>query len=218
MYEARLSRVKLRCCWAGSASRLALISFLLVVSVCLLSSPVAAGQGSNQGETAIVFYADPRVEASIWPLLVDVFHSEVAHEESDYPLPEDVELVRASSLAQGQEFGRIIEVRLIGRCDVVEQAYRPMQRGPLGWVLQVSGEIQPFIFVNCARLAQFLDPATLGMSEQQRSEAMARAISRVAIHEWIHIDAQTARHEDHGIRQAELSSGDLTTAAGAGGR
>lgn len=161
----------------------------------------------------MVFLADPRVEASIWPSLVETFHSEVVQAESEYPLPEDVAPVRGSALAKGQEFGRVIEVRLIGRCDVVQQAYRPLARGPLGWVLRVSGEIQPFVFVDCGRLAQVLNPTTLGMSDQQRTEAMARAISRIAIHEWIHIDAQTARHESHGIRQAELSSEELITGA-----
>jgi hypothetical protein len=204
----RLSRVKLRWRWTGSASRHALICSLLVVFV-LLSSRIAVGQASSPIKTTIVFYADPQVEASIWPSLFDAFHAEVAREESDYPLPGNIEPVRASSLVKGQEFERVIAVHLIGRCDVVQQAYHPTQRGPLGWVLKVSGEIQPFIFVDCERLSQFLNPATLGMSEEQRSEAMARAISRIAIHEWIHIDAQTARHESHGVRQAELSVQDL---------
>ena len=51
------------------------------------------------------------------------------------------------------------------------------------------------------------------MSDEQRTEAMARAISRIAIHEWIHIDAQTAKHESHGIRQAELSGEELISGA-----
>jgi hypothetical protein len=84
-------------------------------------------------------------------------------------------------------------------------------------VLDVSGEIQPFVYINCDRVAQFLNPTTLGMNDDQRREAMARAISRIAIHEWIHIDAQSARHASHGIRQAELSGAELTGGS-AGGR
>ncbi len=210
MFQARLSCVKCGCRWVGFSSYIA--SFLLVVPV-LVSPPIAAGQGSNQGETAMVFFADPGVEASVWPSLVETFHSEVVRAESEYPLPEDVEPIRGSGVHEGQEFGRVIEVHLIGRCDVVEQAYHPMPRGPLGWVLRVSGEIQPFVFVDCGRLAQFLNPSTLGMSDEQRTEAMARAISRIAIHEWIHIDAQTAKHESHGIRQAELSGEELISGA-----
>jgi hypothetical protein len=182
---------------------------------------LAAGQIPTQPNhsTAIVFYADPEVQDSMWPAIFDAFQSEVAREEQDYSLPADAQLIKASSLAPGEEFAHVIEVHLIGRCDVVQQAYRPLPPGPLGWVLRVSGEVQPFIFVDCARIAQFLDPTTLGMSGQQRSEAMARAVSRVAIHEWIHVEAQSARHEDHGIRRAELSAYDLTGGSGGkGGR
>jgi hypothetical protein len=212
----RLFDVKLRWCRTGSATRLNIVSLLLVFPV-LVSPRAAAAQGSNEIETAVVFYADPGVEASVWPSLVDAFRNEVLQEANEYPLPTDAEPIRGSSVAQGQEFGKIIQVHLIGRCDVVEQAQRPVTRGPLGWVLDVSGEIQPFVYINCDRVAQFLNPTTLGMNDDQRREAMARAISRIAIHEWIHIDAQSARHASHGIRQAELSGAELTGGS-AGGR
>lgn len=204
--------MKLHWCWAGLTARLALRSFLLVVPI-LLFPRIAAGQGSNRGETAVVFYADPKVESSIWPSLVDAFHSETAREEGDYALPEDVELVRASALTEGQEFTRVIQVHLLGRCDVVQQAYRPIRRGPLGWVLRVSGEIQPFVYVDCTRLAQFLNPATLGMNDEQRRNVMTQAIARITIHEWIHIATQSAAHDGHGIRRAELSRDDLAPAS-----
>jgi hypothetical protein len=201
--------VKLRWHWAGLAVRLGLVPFLLAVAVFIFPRG-AAGQGSNQAETAVVLFAEPQVEAAIWPSLLDAFHNEVVREASEYALPGDAELVRGSTLVEGQEFGKIIQVHLIGRCDVVEQAERPVPRGPLGWALDVSGEIQPFVYINCDRVAQFLNPTTLGMNDDQRREAMARAISRIAIHEWIHIDAQSARHASHGIRQAELSGEELT--------
>lgn len=190
------------------------IPILLTV---FISPPLMAAQGSNEAETAVVFYADPGVEAAVWPSLLDSFQREVIREESDYPLPLDVEAVRGSSMATGREFAKIIQVHLIGRCDVVEQARQPLRPGPLGWVLDVSGEIQPFVYIHCGRLAQFLNPTTLGMNQDQRREAMARAISRIAIHEWIHIDAQSARHTSHGIRRPELSGVDLTGGP-AGGR
>lgn len=208
MLELRLFIVQLH--WDGVSRTICCFSLLTLL---LFSPPRSAGQAPSPPKTVLVFYAEPQVEASIWPPLAEVFHSEVAREESEYSLPADVEPIRASSVHEGQEFGKVIEVHLIGRCDVVEQAYRPMPPGPLGWVLRVSGEIQPFVFVDCGRLAQFLNPATLGMSDGQRTEAMARAISRIAIHEWIHIDAQTAKHESHGIRQAELTGEELISGA-----
>jgi len=193
---------------------------LFPLLVHLLSRP-AAGQTPTQTNTgtAIVFYADRDVRDTMWPALFGAFQREVAREERDYPLPANPQLKQAGSFEPGEEFTRIIEVRLIGRCDVVQQAYRPMPRGPLGWVLRVSGEVQPFVYVDCERLAQYLNPRTLGMSEEQRSLAMAQAISRITIHEWIHIDRQSGDHETHGLRKPELSADDLTgTPRVSGGR
>ena len=214
MLALRLSRVKSPWYWTGFVARLGVIPFLLAVSV---SPRMVAAQGSNEAETAVVFYADPQVEAAVWPSLPDSFHREVLRAEAEYPLPSNVEAVRGSSVVTGTEFGKIIQVHLMGRCDVVQQAYQPLKPGPLGWVLDVAGEIQPFVYIHCGRLAQFLNPTTLGMNDEQRREAMARAISRIAIHEWIHIDAQSSRHTSHGLRQAELSSSELTGGS-AGGR
>ena len=200
----RLVPVKFCCLSAGLRAAL-----LLLLVAPYLSSLPAWGQGSNLAQTAVVFYGDRHLGESLWTTLFDAFRAEAAEERQEYPLPENFELVRASELAKGQEFGGLIEVRLIGRCDVAEQAYRPLPKGPLGWVVRASGEIQPFIYVDCGRLAHYLGPATQGLNEDQRAAAMARAISRVAIHEWIHIDTQSAQHEGHGVRQAELSSHDL---------
>jgi hypothetical protein len=222
VHVLRLSRVKSQWRWANSARGFDIVRFLLAVPVFLssvfLSSQIAAAQSVNQAETAVVFYADPGVEAAVWPSLAEAFYRELVRAESEYALPLNARPIQASSLVEGEEFGKIIQVHLIGRCDVAQQAERTLARGPLGWVLEVSGEIQPFVYVDCARVAQFLDPATLGMDDAQRKEAMARAISRIAIHEWIHIDAQTSRHENHGIRQAELTSRELIAGSHAGGR
>lgn len=214
MLRPRLFRVKFLFGLAG----LRVLSLLLMVPLVFLAG-AAAGQGSRRGETAIVFYANPHVSEQLWTPLFDAFRAEVARERRDYSLPEDFEPLRASSLAVGREFGDVIEVRLIGRCDVAEQAWRPLPPGPLGWVVRASGEIQPFIYVDCERLAQYVGPAMLGLNEDERMSAMARAISRITIHEWIHIDTQSGRHQSRGIRQAELGSRDLIGSGGSpGGR
>jgi hypothetical protein len=183
------------------------VGLLLVCAV--FFALTAAAQGSSHAGTAVVFYADPNVAEPMWVPLFNAFRAEVADERREYPLPEDFVPMRAGALTRGQDFSNIVEVRLIGRCDVAEQAYRPLPPGPLGWVVRASGEIQPFIYVDCERLSQYLGPAILGMNSDQRSAAMVRAISRVAVHEWIHIDTQSGKHEAHGIRQAELTGRDL---------
>jgi len=163
---------------------------------------------------AIVFYFDTPSSAQAWPAIMGAVRREVAG--SEYSLPADIDLLPATDLRPGSEFGKVIEVHLRGRCDVAEQAYRPVARGPLGWVLRVGGEIQPFVYVDCERLAQFLDPKMLGMSDSQRSDAMATAIARITVHEWLHITLQSAGHMSHGIRRAELSANDLVTTGSPG--
>jgi len=104
----------------------------------------------------------------------------------------------------------VIVVHLEGRCDRPVQDWRPPPPGSaLGWVYQAGGRIQPFIFVDCARISQLLFPAVFGLSNSQRASSMNTAIARVLLHEWIHINLQTAGHASHGIRQSALSAQDL---------
>jgi hypothetical protein len=105
-------------------------------------------------------------------------------------------------------FSRIIEVKLLGRCDVLPQTEHA-SRGPLGWVPLVSGTIQPLISIDCTRIAEVLRPAAAGLSKQDRQYMMDQAIAHVLIHEWNHIATQSARHTSRGISQAYLSLNDL---------
>ncbi|MBB6145475.1 hypothetical protein HNQ77_003436 [Silvibacterium bohemicum] len=178
----------------------------------LFAAP-ADGQGGGELHPAVVFSFDTPASAGIWPSIAQAFAREALDPRQNYPLPADTELLPAFALHPGSEFGRAIQVHLLGRCDVAEQAFRPLGPGPLGWVRSVSGEIQPFVYVDCARLAQFLDAKVLGMDDEQRVAAMSTAIARITIHEWLHITLQSAAHTDHGIRRAELTPDDLVQLA-----
>jgi hypothetical protein len=83
--------------------------------------------------------------------------------------------------------------------------------GPLGWVWQVSGKIQPFIFVDCEQLAQMLRRRSAGLDQYERRHAMAQAIAHVVIHEWIHIATQSPAHGKRGITKQFLTAAELTT-------
>ena len=185
-----------------------LVFLALVSPIPLLATDLSSRLPSSP---TVIFYADSKVEGPIWPALFSAVHQELAHENQEYPLPEDVQLLRATGVRPAQEFGQVIQVHLVGRCDVVQQAYRPLPRGPLGWVLRVNGEVQPFVYVDCNRLAQYLNPTTLGMNGEQRTNAMAQAVAHVLLHEWIHIATQTGTHSNHGIERAWLPAADLTT-------
>jgi hypothetical protein len=162
---------------------------------------------------AVIFFFDSPASSTILPAVAIAFQQEAAVERREYPVPENFEVLSATALRPDSEFSKVVQVHLLGRCDVVEQAVHPLAPGPLGWVLRVSGEIQPFVYVNCERLAQVLNPRTLGMNDAQRADAMANAVARIAMHEWLHISLQTDVHTNRGVRRAELSANDLIAPA-----
>lgn len=179
------------------------------VSVALaLSVLFAVTCKARAADTTIVFYADRQVSDSLWQPLFSAIQNDLA--EENYGLTNrSPRLMRSSEVHPGEEFSHVVEVKLLGRCDVPQQAYRPLKPGPLGWVLRVHGEIQPYIYIDCTRMAQVLNPTTLGMSRAQRSRAMSQAISHVLVHEWIHIATQNSGHSDHGINEAQLTPSTL---------
>ncbi len=163
---------------------------------------------AQAAESTIVFYADKPVSETLWQPLFSAIQDDLAKE--NYGLADrNPHLMRGSEVYPGEEFSSVIEVKLLGRCDIPQQAYRPLKPGPLGWVLRVHGQILPFIYVDCTRLAQVLDPTTLGMSREMRTRAMSQAISHVLVHEWLHIATQNAGHTAHGISEAQLTPSTL---------
>jgi hypothetical protein len=163
---------------------------------------------ARAAENTIVFYADKQVSDTLWQPLFSAIQDDLTKE--NYGLADrNPHLMRGSEVYPGEEFSSVIEVKLLGRCDVPQQAYRPLKPGPLGWVLRVHGQIQPYIYVDCTRMAQVLDPTTLGMSSEQRTRAMSQAISHVLVHEWLHIATQNAGHTAHGISGAQLTPSTL---------
>jgi hypothetical protein len=175
------------------------------------SAHVLPSQAQEAG-TALVFYAQPKVSEDLWPVLFEVLRSDLADREGElsdrFDLDKQATFLRGTDDLRGVVYSRIISVKLLGRCDVLPQTEHP-SRGPLGWVPLVSGTIQPFISIDCTRIAEVLRPATAGLSKQDRQYMMDQAIAHVLIHEWDHIATQSARHTSHGISQAYLSLNEL---------
>lgn len=171
----------------------------------LLLPRLAWAQASH---STLVFYASPEVSSHLWPPLFSAIREDLADEDfgaAGRAFDHNPRLMRSDDLFSGEEFSGVVEVKLLGRCDVPQQAYRPLQPGPLGWVLKVKGRIQPYIYIDCARMAQTLNSTTLGMSSGERLHAMSQAIAHVLVHEWIHIATQNAGHTAHGITEAQLT-------------
>jgi hypothetical protein len=186
-----------------------------ILGILLTLLPASAAVFPSQGEephTTIVFYAQPKVSEDLWPVLFQILRADLAGGEGQlsdrFDLDKQATFVRGTDDLRGVVFSRIIEVKLLGRCDGLPQTEHP-SKGPLGWVPLVSGTIQPLISINCTRIAEVLRPAVAGLSKPDRQYMMDRAIAHVLIHEWNHIATQSARHTSHGISQAYLSLNDL---------
>jgi hypothetical protein len=180
----------------------------------------APALNAQQPGTALVFYGpkmspkvSPGVSNDLWPVLFQTLRSDLADGAGDLPeglvLDKDPLLVRGDQDLRGMTFPQVITVKLLGRCDVYSQAKQSSEKGPLGWVLLVSGKVQPFVSIDCARIAEVLRPTIAGWNKQRRQDAMVQAITHVLIHEWSHIATQSSAHSSRGITQANLSVSDL---------
>jgi hypothetical protein len=181
-------------------------------AILLVSCVWAVSLHAQQPGTAFVFYAQPQVREDMWPSLFQVLRADL-DDKAEVPsgvIPEQgATFVRSGDDLLGLSFSRVISVKLLGRCDVLPQANRPGLSGPLGWVLLVSGKIQPFMWIDCTRLAQVLRPAVAGLNKEERRYAMEQAIAHVLIHEWSHIATQNPSHTARGLTQANLSVNEL---------
>jgi hypothetical protein len=200
-----MSLLRLQHRQAGGAILGILLSFLPASAAVLPSQAEAPG-------TTFVFYAQSKGSEDLWPLLFEILRSDLAGGEGEFSnrfvLDKQVSFVRGTDDLRGVVFSRIIEVKLLGRCDVLPQTEHK-SKGPLGWVPLVSGTIQPFISIDCARIAEVLRPAAAGLSKEDRQYTMDQAIAHVLIHEWNHIATQSTRHTSRGISQAYLSLNEL---------
>jgi hypothetical protein len=180
----------------------------------LLTYALAPALHAQQPGTAVIFYAQPQLNDELWPDLLQSLQADLAAGIGEAPngfaLEQNPAYFRGNDLALGTVFSRVIVVKLLGRCDLLPQSDRSSLDGPLGWVWQVSGKIQPFIFVDCERIAQELRRRSAGLDGYERRHAMAQAIAHVVIHEWIHIATQSPAHGKRGITKQFLTATELT--------
>ena len=186
----------------------------ILFALFLAYAPTPALRAQQPG-TAIIFYAQPQLNDDLWADLLQSLRADlnagIDESPNGFALQQEPTYLRGNrDLAVRVDFSKVIIVKLLGRCDVLPQSDRPSLKGPLGWVLEVSGKIQPFIFVDCTRIGKVIRTRSAALNKYERRHEMAQAIAHVVIHEWIHVATQSPAHGAHGISKQFLSPEELT--------
>jgi hypothetical protein len=186
------------------------VLFLVFISV--LGCPLAFAQSpvNPDRHTTVVVFSDHEMQPEQWTALFAALRSAVANGGAEtQPLDRNADFMRGDDVVPGFLVDSAITVFLHGNCTLSPLEYRTAFAVPLGWVRRVDGRIEPFVHVDCTRIGQVLGPQAAWMSKERRSQAMAQAMSRVILHEWIHIATQNAGHAERGIAKAEFGVRDL---------
>jgi hypothetical protein len=180
----------------------------LLLAFLFLCGAIWAEDREDPDGTTLIVVADRHISDGLWPFLVDSLRLESAWESRNSPIDGNPTIMLAERTTPGPEFPRRVLIQLLGRCELGPASFGSRE-GPLGWVLEYQGKIQPDIRVNCARLIQYLRPVIALMPNQKREQAISQALSRIVLHEWIHVATQNTNHDGHGVMQSELSIRDL---------
>src|ERR1700748_3439074 len=114
--------------------------FLLLAGYASLAGAALLPSDGAQPATALIFYAQSRPPSDLFLLLFPIIRADVS-------LDEPPALVVGSDPLRVVTYPNIVSVRLEGRCDAPAPGSRAPSTGPLGWVVRVSGNIQPFIYI-----------------------------------------------------------------------
>jgi hypothetical protein len=191
------------------AVRFILLAFLLVQWIAGVVRAEAAVVLAQPRITVIVYPERPMPEAEWTPLLQDLQQgfTNLALETRFTPVP--VDIIRGDTLQQHVPVDAAVAIYLHGECTLLGEPDQSVRQGALGWVLRDHGRIAPFIHVDCTRIRDMLGPSALWMKGDRRTLAMAEAIARVVLHEWIHIARQSAAHQSGGLSKGNFGVADL---------
>lgn len=185
------------------------LAAMFVVASQWLSGEARAAVVESPRVTLIVF-SDQKMPDTQWTALSEGLQEEVTRTAVETHLvPSAMEIVRGSAVAPGLRVAEPVSVYLHGECSLIPHPSRYVVQGPLGWVLRDRGHIGPFIHVDCSRIAEMVGQHALGMNRERRDAAMAEAISRVVMHEMIHIATQSAAHTSDGVEKSVYNIADL---------
>lgn len=193
-----------------SYRRLVRCSLLTIAVFLILASLVTnASALSPVPHSTLVFFSNHPIDDDQWTALKAELHRiQVSFATMIPALSGELEVIRGNQAAPGKHAEGAMLVFLDGDCTLLP-GHRLFVSGPLGWVPVIDGRIQPLIHVNCGNIVEMLAPLALGMHRSRRDVVMAEAITRVILHEWVHISTQSARHVEHGVTKSQFLVSDL---------
>jgi hypothetical protein len=192
------------------------LSIGLLLMVCISSRasarvPVALAVP----HTTVVVLADLPLPPREWPALFAAIRRNLVNAGAEgRAIDPHPDLLRGDEVVSGMRVDLSISVYLHGKCEPELQPHRYPAGQKLGWVMSAQGHIDPFVHVDCTRVGQVLQPAIFWWNAEQRLDAMADAIARVILHEWIHIATQNPAHGRHGVNKAQFGVDDLISIRG----
>lgn len=111
-----------------------------------------------------------------------------------------------------ESFDRLIVVGFQGDCSTMMPKL-PAANGPLGWTSTSGERVLPFIEIDCNRVKTVLAGSGGWPHSIIPAGILARAMSRVAVHEIYHVLSERKHHDEEGLFKAEYSSADLLAPA-----
>jgi hypothetical protein len=186
------------------ARRAAVLAPLLSL---FLMFPVFAEEQPAVAYDTLVIVDFPSPSCSgFWPVL----KSELERSVRPKLLTGSARWITRDEFQKGMEFKRGYEILLRGDCRMAAPSSSQEQpRGPLGWVSMVNEQIQPFVYVDCDRVRQMLYRDLRDKTTAERRRILARAISRIVVHEMTHIVTQSSLHDASGLQKGQVTSSDL---------
>jgi len=185
------------------------LAVLLLITLLPLAARAQADSSADRHTTVVVF-SDRPIPANQWDsLFADLRAGVTSGDPETKSLDSYAQFVRGDQLSSGIAVDTAITVFLHGDCSLAPLAHRTAYGVPLGWVRRVDGRIEPFVHVDCTEIGRVLGGQVRWSSKQARSQAMAGAMSRVILHEWIHIATQNPHHAETGVAKAQFDVNDL---------
>ena len=187
-----------------------LLMLMLLVLEWFAGRATARGAVVVAPRITLVVFADRRLSDEQWTTLAQrlrVSFDNLAMETHFAAGGFDV--VRGDTVVPGMQFDDVVSIYLHGNCRLESQSDTHTVKGVLGWVFSDHGNIRPFIHVDCSRIVELLGQHVFGIDRGLRNAAMAEAISRVILHEWVHIATQNPAHSREGIEKRSFDVQDL---------